>query len=199
MKKIVSGIALLAAAGAVQATQTYTDESAFQAAIAPGFYLEDFDGYVYGGFTEETLTLADGGWQYTLSAYGDGSAGLWSGDGNMSTNSALNPITVEFDTPVSAVGGWFFSSDIDGFYIPGTVELERSDGTFLSFDPPDDIVFRGFTTYPSTPFVSMTIDAIDDAFTNRWPTMDHFYVGDYIPAPSALALLGLGFVARRRR
>ncbi|MCK4871707.1 MAG: hypothetical protein KAS72_03175 [Phycisphaerales bacterium] len=202
MKAIVSmsvvGGLILGAASAATGAIVYDNEADFLAMIQSGYYLEDFDGYTYGSFQGETLDLEANGYAYTLSAYGAGSAGLWSGDGNMSTNSALNPITVDFTgLDVTAIGGFFFASEINGFYMPGSMVLVLSDGTQITYDPPNDTTFRGFTS--DVPIVQMTIDAVDtDVY--KWATMDHFYVGAMIPAPSGLAMLGaVGLLGLRRR
>jgi len=186
------------AASAAGAAVIYEDEAGFQANIQAGYYLEDFNGYVYGGYTEYTLDLSQNGWAYTISAEGGANSYLWSGDGNMSTESALDWLRVDFTgDPVTAVGGWFFAGDIDGYYIPGPMVIDLSDGTHYEFDPANGQDFRGFTT--DTPISWMTIEAPDGAGV-AWPTMDHFYVGSAVPGPGALALLGLaGLAATRRR
>ena len=188
------------AAGAVTLTAgasvVYENEASFLAAIQPGYYLEDFNGYVYGGYTEYTLDLSQGGWAYTISAEGVENSFLWSGDGNMSTNNAQDYLRVDFTgDPVTAVGGWFFASDIGGYFVPGRpVVIDLSDGTNYEFVPTSDTDFRGFTT--DEPISWMKIDCPDDA-AYYWSTMDHFYVG--VPAPGVLALLGLAGLVRSRR
>ena len=187
------------AAGAITLTAgaavIYEDEATFLANIQAGYYLEDFNGYVYGGYTEYTLDLSQDGWAYTISAEGGANSYLWSGDGNMSTNSALDWLRVDFTgDPVTAIGGWFFAGDIGGYYIPGTVVIEMSDGTHYEFDPVNGTDFRGFTTDEAITW--MTIDCPEGA-VNAWSTMDHFYVG--VPAPGVLALLGLAGLVRSRR
>jgi hypothetical protein len=199
MSKMMIAAGLLLSAGAAANADLFTDEAAFLGAIEGDYYLEEFDGYTYGSYTELTLDLGPvNGYSYTLDANtGAGDPGLWSGDGNMSTNSALNLLTVTFTgDDVTAVGGFFFASEINGFYIPEQVTVELSDGQMHVFTPATDTEFIGFTS--ATPITSLTIDA-DDTFQNAWSTMDHFYVGAVIPAPGAAALFGLaGLVARRR-
>jgi len=190
------------AASAAGAAVIYEDEAGFLANIQANYYLEDFNGYVYGGYTEYTLDLSQNGWAYTISAEGGANSYLWSGDGNMSTNSALDWLRVDFDPAAenglpSAVGGWFFPGDINGYYQTGPIVIDLSDGTHYEFDPANGTDFRGFTS--DVAITSITIDAPEGA-ANAWSTMDHFYVGSAVPGPGALALLGLaGLAATRRR
>jgi hypothetical protein len=193
---LAAGTVTLTAATAGAAV-VYEDEGTFLDNIQPAFLLEDFDGYVYGGYTEYTLDIGPmNGFSATISAEGGENSFLWSGDGNMSTNNALDYLRVDFTgDPVTAVGGWFFPSDINGFFQAGTIDIELSDGTMYSFDPADGTDFRGFTT--DAPISWIKIDAPDGA-QNAWSTMDHFYVGA-VPAPGALALLALAGLGRSRR
>jgi hypothetical protein len=193
---LAAGTVTLTAATAGAAV-VYDDEGSFLDAIQPAFLLEDFNGYVYGGYTEYTLDIGPmNGFSATISCEGGANSYLWSGDGNMSTENATDWLRVDFTgDPVTAVGGWFFPSDINGFYQPGPIVIDLSDGTHYEFDPVSDTDFRGFTT--DGPITWMTIDAPDDQLT-AWSTMDHFYVGA-VPAPGALALLGLAGLARSRR
>lgn len=172
-----------------------TDEADFLAQLGT-HYLEDFDGYTYGSYTEETLDLGPvNGFSYTMSAYGEGAAGLWSGDGNMSTNSALNPLLIEFTgDAVTHIGGYFFASNIGGDYIPGEVIITLSDGTVETLNPtgPDDFAYF----ISGSPIASIAIDAVDDP-AYAWATVDHLYVG--VPEPASLLLIALGGLALRRR
>ena len=189
------GLAAVASGAAV----TYTNEADFLNQLAPGYYLENFDAFTFGSYTDATLDLAQGPWAYTIGAAGDGTNTLYSGDSNMSTNSAGDALTVNFTgQDVYAVGGFFFPGDIGGFFLAGPMEITLSDGTFYTFDAVSDTDFVGFIS--DTPILSMTIEAPDVNDIFAWPTMDHFYVGEQIPAPGVLALLGVaGLVGGRRR
>jgi len=178
MKRILATVFVLALSLGVSSATTvvYDTEADFLAAIGSDpFLLEDFDIYTYGSYTEASLDLGpENGFSCVISA---GAGGLWSGDGNMSTGNAGDPLLVDFllsPEPVLFTGGNFFASDIDGFYIPGTVVLELSDGTFEVYDPPGPSEFRGFVS--DIPIMSLSIDALDDLATS-WSTMDHFYAG----------------------
>ncbi|UCD75312.1 MAG: hypothetical protein JSV91_00025 [Phycisphaerales bacterium] len=197
MKHLVVGAAVFGVASfATAATTVYDNEADFLAAIGD-YLLEDFDGYVYGGFTEYTLDIGPmNGYSGTISAQGGANSYLWSGDGNMSTNDATDALHVDFTgAPTFSVGGWFFASDISGYFVPGRqVIIELSNGFMYDFVPASDTDFRGFVSTDELSWIH--IDAPDDA-SYYWSTMDHFYLDS--PAPGALALLGLAGLMRRRR
>ena len=183
----VLGVASLATAG----TTVYDNEADFLAAIGD-YLLEDFDGYVYGGFTEYTLDIGPmNGYSGTISAQGGANSYLWSGDGNMSTNNLNDGLHVDFTgLPTFSTGGWFFSSDMSGFYMPGTVTVDLSNGFHYEYDPVSDQDFVGF----------VSTEELEWAYffsVDSWVSMDHYYIDS--PAPGALALLGLAGLMRRRR
>lgn len=198
-------LALLAGAAAVAASAHanaawYTSEADFLSAINPDFYLEDFNGWVYGSPLNGSQTTwnAPGanGYGWTASA----SLGLWSNDGSLSTNNAGDPITITFTgAPVTAFGGIFTGTDINGNVIPATVVITLSNGEQQQLINPTSSTFLGWTG--NVAITSITIDA-PGVGVNDWPAVDHFYVGSAaIPAPGALAALALGLVGcgRRRR
>ena len=186
---------------ALAATAVFTDEGSFLAAIQGGYYLEDFSVFTYGSFVGPSLDFGPvNGFSYTMSAPQD----LWSGDGNMSTNVPDDPITITFTgSAVTAVGGLFWPTDVDGYDLIGDVDVALSDGTSLSLIDADLSTFRGFVT-DGAAFTSMSVTSVDFV---KWPTVDDFYVGQalgepvVVPAPGALLLgvLGLSCAGWRRR
>ena len=191
------GVAALAVTATAPAATIFEDETAFLANIQAGYYLEDFDDYTFGSYTEDSLDLGEGPWAYTITTEGEGAPGLYSGDGFMSTNSALNRLVVNMTgADVTALGGSFFATDFDGLFIWANITVDLSDGTQVVYYPDPGFTFRGFTS--DVPITQITIDASNDPFL-AWPSMDHFYVGAMIPAPGALGLLALAAVPPRRR
>lgn len=194
---------LVTLGGSAVATTVYYDEPTFLANVAPGYYLEDFGAYAYGSFVGPLLPLGPvNGFSYNITAPGPGGNDVWSNDSAMSTNSALDDLLVTATgNAVTAVGGFFFASDIAGFYIPGEVAVGLSDGTFETFSPPNAATFLGFTS--GLPISTVLIMAPDPTGAYHWPTMDHFYVGEAIPEPATIVLLGVSLtglaLARRRR
>jgi len=195
-------MAALWVAPANAATTLYTSEAAFVADIQPDFYLENFDAYTYGSYTEWTLPLGPvNGYSYTISTGPGAVSYLWSGYGDMSTNNAEDPLVVDFTgKEVTAVGGNFYGSDIDGNWMAATVTIDLSDGTQYSYSNTSQGDFRGFIA--DVPIVSMSIDAPDDEVNSVyvWSTMDNFYVGTPEPAAASMLILGgLALIRRRRR
>jgi hypothetical protein len=186
-------------------TTVYEDEDAFLAAIGGGggYLLEDFNGYVYGGYTEWTLQLGpEDGYAGLISTEGDGNSYLWSGDGNMSTESALDWLRVDFngENDTYSTGGWFFPGDYFGYWVPGkpteiAIYFVDTDPFYYTFTPATSTDFRGFVA--TNVMTHMTIEAPDDASNYYWPTMDHYYIDS--PEPTSLLLLGLGALLIRRR
>ncbi|UCD75313.1 MAG: hypothetical protein JSV91_00030 [Phycisphaerales bacterium] len=197
VRHLAAGAAVLGVASFAGAVTTvYDNEADFLAAIGD-YLLEDFDQYTYGEYTEYTLDIGPmNGYAGTISAEGGANSYLWSGYGDMSTNSALDWLRVDFTgLPTYSTGGFFYASDIGGYFVPGRqVVIELSNGFIYDFVPASQTDFRGFLS--TDELFWMTIDAPDDA-SYYWSSMDHFYIDS--PAPGALALLGLAGLMRRRR
>jgi len=173
-------------AGFAPAATVYTDEAEFLAALSGPFFLEEFDGYTYGSYSEASLVLGPdaNGFSCTITPWPEGDL-LYSGDGNMSTNRAGDALRATFTgTPVYATGGWFFAGNISGDYINQPVIITLSDGTVHQFTPANTTTFRGFIA--DVPLTFINIEAPTDPAT-AWPTMDHFY-GDAPPKATVAVL-----------
>lgn len=177
----------------------YDDLNDFLDNTQSGYYHEDFSDVGGGGQGPSMDFGPVNGFSYTISAQGDGTEELFTDPGLMSTNSAGDQLVVEFTgDPVTAVGGNFFGSDIAFSPIASNMTVELNDGTVAEYESNSADAFAGFTT--SAPIDSITIDAEAIDAANAWPTISNLYVGQQIPAPGAVALLGLaGLVGGRRR
>lgn len=192
-------LSCISSANIMAQTTTYTDSASFLANVDAGFYYEDFSG-VAGG-AGGPLSFSSGAWSYDIDT-APGSVtfpgGLFNDPGIVSTNTAGDPIQIDFTgAAVTAVGGNFFASDINFALIPSDVVVTLSDGTTESFNGGD---FRGFTSTGS--IASLTV-VTNDPNVAAWATIDDLYVGTAtVPEPSSALLIFtslVGLLAFRRR
>jgi hypothetical protein len=155
----------------------YGNRNNFIAAIAPGYYQNDFhDADGQSGPLQYSDPVS--GIAYTVDA--SSPIGLWNGNGFIAPNSSGDRIVVTFTgTPVTAIGGNFWAVDARILPFPGfEVVITLSDGTTatLTSNGPGD--FRGFTA--TQPIASISIDAPPpdpQQGDNVWPAMDNLIVG----------------------
>lgn len=156
--------------------------------------IETFDAYS-GNYTSPLVGITGG---VTWSA--TSSSGFSVNGGQMSTQM---PGSMVFDFAgqgVFGVFGNFFGTDASGNLAPGIVMVTLADGTgsILYVDNPN--VFFGFS---SNDVAIASIAVTADAFTTGAPVLrasvDNLGFS-YVPAPGAIALLGVaGLVGSRRR
>ena len=200
MLRFAAAVGALSVAGlATAGTATvFTDMASFMANVQMGSYTNNFATVPTGA--QPALNFGPvNGFAYTVSAAGAGSNQLFNDPGIISTDSALDSIVVTFTgAPVTAVGGNFWATDISFFPTGTGITINLSDGTNISYTSTGPSDFRGFIS--DVAITSMTIDA-PDVPGNAWATMDNLTVGAAVPAPGAVAVLGLAGLAgvRRRR
>ena len=197
MVLVLSMGAMLLVAGAASGAiiTTYTDEAAFKAAIAPGYYQEGFNYAPWLTVEDPAIpspqSFAGSGWAFQLSS----SRGL-SGQPTPAPDSGgatapyygVDALIVTFTgTLPKAVGGIFWVTNQYGAFVPGgTVALTlNSGGTYTYSDTSNYPAFTGFVS--DTPITSMSL--ID---SGNWASMDNLVVG--APEPATLALMALGGV-----
>jgi hypothetical protein len=162
-----------------------------------GIVTEDFSGY--NGFYASGLAGTSSGGAGTVNWTASASGGLYAAAGLFSTNN-IAPLSFDFSsTQVRAVGGNFFSTDINFNFVTSIIQVSLNDGTsyFGQIDNAADFV--GF--YSTDALISsITITAIPTPGGTQsvYPTVDNLSWG-VVPAPGAIALLGLAGLAGRRR
>lgn len=193
---IAVGIGTVAVASAAHG-DTFSSETDFVNAIQSDYYLETFDDLGFGTVNAPTWD-APGANGYEWTASGD-PGNLYSVPGALSTDVAEDAINISFTgLEATAFGGDFLGTDFDGNAIESDVTVTLSNGDSHVLENQTGDTFFGWVG--DTAIDSITITADAGADTLAWPAVDNFYVGQAIPAPGALALLGLaGLTARRRR
>ena len=209
------GISAVAAVSAVSpaSASIYTTEASFLAAIQPGSYLNDFNGYKGAyNFLGGIQSFTDGsGKSYDFTAPAGGlyavsptQTGL---DGAISTLNSGDPLTATFtgSSAITAVGGFFFSTADNGDFIASTVTVTLDNGTTVSIPQNNPTLdFLGFTS--TVPILSITTTSGDPS---AFPTVDHFYAASAVatvPEPASLVIwsllgslaIGLGWYRQRK-
>ncbi len=164
------------------------------ASIGCTSYTETFgstpDGFLASGYSSSTGPV---NWSATATG------GLYVQAGLFSTNNAGQALTFNFSAPglsVQAVGGNFFATDAIFNVLPAVVVVLLDDGTSYVNLMTLESSFVGFiSTGAAISSITLSLPLASDLY----PTVDRMLFG-VVPAPGAIALLGLaGFVGRRRR
>jgi len=149
----------------------------------------------YNGFYP-TMTGSTGGIHWTA----DASNGLYCDSGLFSTNNPNLAATFTFAPGVQAVGGNIFGTAVDFSSISNAkIKVTLADGTAYVGYSSSAADFVGFVS-DGVAISSMTILATKPG-VNVYVSADNLYFGvTAVPAPGAIALVGLaGLVSRRRR
>lgn len=199
MRPLLALSLLLAVASTAPATTVvYTNEAAFLAAIQAGYYLEDFSTYVYGSPLDGSQTTQNYGPVNGFSYQASAPDGLWSNTSALSVNTSTDSLLITFTgAPVTAVGGIFTSTDVNGNHIALSISAGVLGTSLTDFS---GTMFAGFTS--DVPLAWLRVDAFDflPSIFN-WPQLDHFYVGQAqtrdgaIPEPLTALGVALGVSA----
>lgn len=191
--------ACLAAAATSAHATWYTSESAFLSALPGPYYLEDFNGFLFGNplnGSQTTYVPAGGnGFGWVASS----PHGLYATNGAISTNNAEDPLNVTFSGgQVGAFGAVVADTNSNGVITAGTVTISLSNGEnqAITFATP----VQGFLGWIGAgPITGATLNASGNS-PNDFAQMDHVYTsGTPVPEPFSLTALGVGAIALRRR
>ena len=150
---------------------------------------------VSSGFYGTGIAGSTAGISWTANASGgvDASAGL------VTTANASNTLNFAFAPGVNGIGGNIYGTNSSFAAVPATIMVALSDGTiyFGYSNGPSD--FIGFYSTGAT-ISSLSVTAANNPSSSNpiYATADNLYFAA-VPAPGAVALIGLaGLVARRR-
>ena len=195
-RSVATAVVLSAAASSTSsaAILIFTDEFLYNANTASyAAASENFDSFG-GGYP--SLAGSAGAVNWTAAAAG----GLNVNAGRLSGGST-SALTISFAGPdVFGVSGNFFGTDAGGSVIPSLVLVSLTDGTSYLNLIDTSTVFVGFvSTGAAITSIQVSAQSFPTGSPAAYATVDNLGVA-YVPAPGAVALLGLaGLAARRRR
>jgi len=158
---------------------------------------ETFDSY--NGFYASPLTGSIGGVDWTANATGGLFVGAVGSSQALSTNQPT-PMTISFSGASSVIGvaGNIYGTDINFNVVPSIVQLSLQDGTsYIGFIDSATAFVGFYSTGAAITSITISAQPLPGGSNNVYATFDNMTFA--IPAPGAIALLGLAGLAGRRR
>ena len=197
-------LASLAAAAAITAsssaaiivfTNQFVWNSYANSDSAPQF-TENFESY--SGYYATSVTGSQGGVNWTATAPG----GLYVGAVNSSQALSSNnpaPLTLNFSGgTVKGIAGNVFGTDINFNVVPSIVQLSLQDGTtYIGFIDQATAFVGFYSTGAAISAITISAQPLPGGTNAVYPTFDNMIFA--VPAPGALALVGLAGLAGSRR
>jgi hypothetical protein len=199
-------VVLAAAPAAPAQVVIHTTAATFNAVLAPGSYTETFTGLILNGVQSQAFPIppVTSPFAYTITA-GNANGVYANGNfiGNFNSNNTF--IATFTGSPVRAIGGNFFISDVNDNFVSAPVTITYRNGTTVlatdTFTPASTATFRGITVGLSD--LDITTLTMSAPGAGNFNTMDNVTVGTPVPEPGSLALCGaavagLGWYRRRK-
>ena len=159
-------------------------------------FTETFESY--NGFYASPLTGSTGGVNWSANAVGGIYVGAVGSSKALSTNNPT-PMTITFTgQAVRGVAGNIFGTDINFTVVPSIVQLSLQDGTSYIGFVDQATAFVGFySTGAAITSITISAQPLPGGTNDVYATFDNMTFA--VPAPGALALLGLAGLAGSRR
>lgn len=160
-------------------------------------FTETFESY--NGFYGSPLTGSMGGVNWSAAATGGIYVGAVGSSQALSTNNPV-PMTISFTgAPVSGVAGNIYGTDVNFNVVPSIVQLSLQDGTtYIGFVDAATAFVGFYSTGAAITSVTISAQPLPGGTNQVYPTFDNMTFA-VVPAPGALALLGLAGLGSRRR
>ena len=153
----------------------------------------------YNGFYGSPLAGSIGGVDWTATATGGLFVGAVGSSQALSTNNPV-PMTISFSGASSVLGvaGNIYGTDINFNVVPSIVQLSLQDGTsYIGFIDSATAFVGFYSTGAAITSITISAQPLPGGTNNVYATFDNMTFA--IPAPGAIALLGLAGLAGRRR
>lgn len=153
----------------------------------------------YNGFYSSGISSSMGGVNWSATASGGIYVGAVGTSKALSTNNP-GPMTISFSgAALTGVAGNIFGTDINFAVVPSIVQLSLQDGTtYIGFVDAATAFVGFYSTGAAITGITISAQPLPGGTNAVYPTFDNMTFA-VVPAPGAIALLGLAGLAGRRR